>query len=242
MKKNYSSRSLIRQGMRYLCRALDKGVPCSKMRENLRRFVNRYEGLKRNERSLLYRELYDLYRSSKNYLGGDWQRKLGQCQSYDKIVKAARRVEREKKLRDKQLGIRAMLQDNETIFFLCTVHDHCADDHKMWQGLIYVDRFWRTKIEGELYYPVLSYIKNRRIRTVQWVMGEPVWMTTRPNCKHYFIPLKTEEVLHSSPKILNERHRYKTYSRDDYYELRRAVYTDLDEISPCSYFKKIKRG
>lgn len=226
--------------MKYLCRALTEGYTLKRIREGLRKLVNSYYGLNRNERYSLYIELYTLCRAAKNYPGGDWQRKIGQCGSYDKILKVARQVERKKKLRDKQLDIRRMLNDDQQIFFLCSVHDKPAEDHKKWQGQIFVDRFWRTKVNGEYYYPVLSYIKNRKIRTVQWVMGNPVWMTTRPNCKHYFIPLSIPEVLGSSPKALAERHRYKGYTRDDYYEFRSKVYSELDDMSPCKYFKKIK--
>ena len=240
MKRNYSSKSIIRQGLKYLCRALEAGYTRSKVRSDLRSLVNSYSGLNRNERFSLYIELDKLHRASKNYFGGDWHKKLGQCKSYDAVWKTARKVERNKKLRDKQRDIRRMLDDQNQIFFLCTVHDHCAPDHLEWQGKIYIDRFWRTKVSGEQYYAVLSYVKNRRIHTVQWVMKDPVWMTTRPNCKHYFIPLTVKEVLHSSPKSIAERHRYKMATKDDYYEYRAMVYDELDQISPCKEFKKIK--
>ena len=226
--------------MIYIVRALEGEYLSKKGKEGLRNLVNSYYGINRNERYQIYNELYVLYRASKNYPGGDWHKKVGQCGSYDQVMKVAKRIERKKKLREKQLEIRYYLQDHNQIFFLCTVHDHPAPDHKDWQGLVYVDRFWRTKVSGEQYYAVYSYIKNRGIRTVQWVMHEPVYMTTRPNCKHYFIPLDTQDVLRSSPKALAERHRYKMATRDDYYEYRALVYNEMDKISPCREFKKIK--
>lgn len=240
MKRNYSSKSIVRQGLKYLCRALEAEYSRRKIREDLRGLVNSYSGLNRNERYSLYIEMDKLHRAAKNYFDGDWHKKIGQCKSYDAMMRVARRVERQKKFRDKQKDIRRMLDDHNQIFFLCTVHDHPAPDHAEWQGKVYVDRFWRTKVSGEQYYAVLSYIRNRKVRTVQWVMGEPVWMTTRPNCKHSFIPLTVEEVLSSSPRVIAERHRYKMASRDDYYEYRAKVYSELDLISPCKEFKKIK--
>ena len=231
----------MRQGFTYLCRALQQGLTCGKARVGIRKLVNSYAGLNRNERYEIYIELYSLYRAARNYPKGDWQKKLSQRESYDRILRVARKEERSMKLRVKRYITRAMLDDPEQIFFLCSIHDKPAEDHKMWQGLIYIDRFWRQKVSGELYYAVLSYVKNRGIKTIQWVMHEPVWMTTRPNCKHYFIPLDTNDVLHSSPKAIAERHRYKNYTAEDYYNLRSEVYEILDNIAPCEYFKKKKR-
>ena len=239
MMKNYNAKSLVRQGLRYLCRALNNGYSYKKAREDLRKLVNSYSGLNKDERFLLYNELYKLYRVGKSYYNGAWQKKIGQCKSYDMIWRAARRVERSKKLRDKQAAIRSMLNDEDKVFFLCTVHDHPAEGHREWQGKIYVDRFWRTKVKGDKYYPVLSYIRNRKIHTVQWVMGDPVWMTTRPYCKHYFIPLSIDEVLSSSPKVIAERHRYKAADKDDYYDHRAKVYSELAELYGFEEFERI---
>ena len=230
----------MKHGMTYICRAIQDGKTLSRIREDIRRLVNSYYGLNRNERYDLYITLYHLCRAAKNYPGGDWQKKLSQRGSYDEILRAARRAERSMKLRDKRRATRSLLDNPDQIFFLCSIHDKAAEDHKPYQGLIYIDRFWRTKVSGELYYAVLSYVRNRGIRTVQWVMHEPVWMTTRPNCKHYFIPLKTEDVLHSSPKVIAERHRYKAYSTEDYYGLRSQVYGILEDIAPCKYFEKMR--
>lgn len=236
--KNYNYKSFVRRSMMYICRATQDGKSLTKIKEDLRKIVNSYVGLNRNERYDLYLTLLSTCRAVRNYPGGDWQKKLSHRDTYDTILKAARRNERSMKLRIKRGVTKALLSDPQQIFFLCSVHDKPADDHKMWQGLIYIDRFWRQKVSGDLYYAVLSYVKNRGIHTVQWVMHDPVWMTTRPNCKHYFIPLKTEEVLHSSPKALSERHRYKAYTVDDYFHLRSQVYAALDDIAPCSYFEK----
>lgn len=240
MKKNYNSKSLMKSGFSLLCRALDQGLSMNKFKVYLRNFVNSYYGLNRPERYDLYNELYVLYRAARN--NPDWHKKLALRSTYDQVLRVARRVERQKKTRDKQSTVRMYLQNPNQIFFLCSIHDHPAEDHKMWQGLIYVDRFWRQKVSGQMYYAVLSYIKNRKIQTIQWVMHDPVWMTTRPNCKHFFIPLDTATVLHTSPKALLERHRYKFYTVDDYYDLRSDVYGILNSITPCSEFeKKAKR-
>ena len=42
---------------------------------------------------------------------------------------------------------------------------------------------------------VNRYLEKRNIQTIQWVLDKPVYMTTRPNCRHFFIPLSCGEVL-----------------------------------------------
>lgn len=83
---------------------------------------------------------------------------------------------------------------NGLIFYQCSKHNNCAPDHSAFQGKIYVDRYWRS-ILGEKDATVLSYIRSNRIHTIQWVMGSPVWMTTRPYCKHRLIGVDTPTVL-----------------------------------------------
>lgn len=83
---------------------------------------------------------------------------------------------------------------NGIVFYQCSKHNNCAPDHKDYQGKIYVDRYWRS-ILGEEKTPVLHYIQSEHIHTIQWVMGNPVWMTTRPYCKHRLVGIDTDRVL-----------------------------------------------
>lgn len=83
---------------------------------------------------------------------------------------------------------------NGIIFYQCSKHNKCAPDHKAFQGKLYVDRYWRSILKEE---PptVLDYIRSNNIKTIQWVMGNPVWMTTRPYCKHRLVGVDTPTVL-----------------------------------------------
>ena len=80
------------------------------------------------------------------------------------------------------------------IFYLCSWHTGCAEGHKQYQGRIYVDRFWRS-ILGYEDESVLEYIRKNEVMTVQEVCSDPVYMITRPYCRHYFISLDTDTVL-----------------------------------------------
>ena len=105
------------------------------------------------------------------------------------------------------------------VFYLCSVHTGPAEDHKEWQGKIYVDRYWRSVMEGarctaDQIRGVAAYIKNHQILTVQEVVNHKPYLITRPYCRHFFIPLSTVEVLGSSlNKILKEHPEAHTKSK-----------------------------
>lgn len=92
------------------------------------------------------------------------------------------------------------------IFYLCSSHINPAKDHKDWEGKIYVHEDWEDRVSSDLHDAVAAYIRNHRIKTVQWVTGEPVYLVTRPNCKHYFTEISPKEVLTNSVKKLLKSH------------------------------------
>lgn len=100
-------------------------------------------------------------------------------------------------------------------FFLCSSHPNPAKGHADWEGKMYYDEAWESKgtYSDAEKASIRAYIRNRKIRTVQWVVGEPVYLVTRRNCKHYLINIPLDEVLHSSPKSLLKKH--KMYMKDE---------------------------
>lgn len=98
---------------------------------------------------------------------------------------------------------------NNVVFYLASSHNDCAEDHKDYQGKIYVDKRWRylPGIDKKL---IQKYIMNHNVKTIQWVMGNPVWFITRPNCRHYFVAIPTEQILNKSVKKLKKK--YKTHT------------------------------
>ena len=92
------------------------------------------------------------------------------------------------------------------IFYLASKHDDSASDHKDWQGKIYVDEKWKSLIvDKDLRKKVRDYINKHNIKTFQWITQKPVWFITRPNCRHYFKSLQTEDVLENSVSSLLEK-------------------------------------
>jgi len=99
-------------------------------------------------------------------------------------------------------------------FFLASAHPKPAKDHADYEGKMYVDEDWKLYVPDESTAKrIQSYISNHRIQTVQWVVGAPVYFTTRNNCKHTLSNIPLEVVLHSSTKTLLKRH--KMYMDDE---------------------------
>ena len=214
---NYNYKGFVKKVFSFITRCLDKNLPLQKISVLLRAMINSYSGLNRNQKYKLYVNTYQVIRGAKSSL--DWKKKLCLRTSYDSILKAARRVQRDTDLQAKRDSIRAMLKTDTYIFYVCSKHSNPAPDHADYQGRVYVDRYWREKVTAAQYYPVLSYIKNRGIMTVQEIMGEPVYLTTRPYCKHYFIPVATSTVLHQSEKKTVEQfgiHKTKKYTSSSF--------------------------
>ena len=97
------------------------------------------------------------------------------------------------------------------VFYLCSVHTGPAADHKGWQGKIYVDRFWKSVMEGarctaDQIRGVEAYIRNHNVLNLQEVVNHKPYLVTRPYCRHFFIPLSTAEVLGSSLNSILKKH------------------------------------
>ena len=90
------------------------------------------------------------------------------------------------------------------IFYLSSSHDDCAEDHKPYQGKIYIDANWKSIASRPD--KIQKYLNTHDVKTFQWVIGAPAWLITRPHCRHYFVALSTNEVLHTSIKKMKNRH------------------------------------
>lgn len=93
------------------------------------------------------------------------------------------------------------------IFYLASYHKDSANDHKNWQGKIYIDEKWESlDIDYGLRNAIKEYIRQHDIKTFQWVIFRPVWLVTRPNCRHYFKSLTIGEVLKTSATNLRKKY------------------------------------
>lgn len=132
------------------------------------------------------------------------------------LVAYVNSLERKTEVGDKVKKLGDMVKDARStdtpkVFYLCSYHDNPGKDHAEFQGKIYVDRFWKSTMEGarctdmELY-GVRSYIKNHDVKTLQSVVLRKPYLITRPYCRHFMIPLSTVEVLGSSLNKIKSMH------------------------------------
>ena len=141
--------------------------------------------------------------------------------------------------RDKNAYLSDLLSDG--IFYLCSSHKDCAADHLEWQGKIYVSEDWEARCMDYDREKIAAYIKNHDVKTIEWVLGAPVYMTTRPNCRHYFKNISVDEVLHRGVKrLLRDYDMVQSANyRGDAYYIYREYYErvrfleSLRDVCPC---------
>lgn len=136
-------------------------------------------------------------------------------ENLERIIKAENLILRNEDARARMSGLKEQVKENRekpepVIFYLCSHHANPAEDHEFWEAKIYVDRFWRITVQGiysdEQIKKIETYIKDNGIYTVQWVTGFPVYLLSRPYCRHYMIPVQTSEVLGNSLKDIRKNH------------------------------------
>lgn len=90
---------------------------------------------------------------------------------------------------------------NAKIFYLCSKHDDCAEDHEAYQGKIYYDHFWKRYVRSQYARDLVSKrIDHYAMQEYQKILSKPVWLITRPNCRHYFKQISLNDIL-SNPSL-----------------------------------------
>ena len=109
------------------------------------------------------------------------------------------------------------------IFWICSSHGDCAHDHADYQGKIYVDEHWQDYIDEKDYDRVKRFIVGNNIQLKQSVENDEPYLCTRPNCRHYFMPLSIDEVIDEPrEKLLKDRGMIKgSYDSEKYQNLQR---------------------
>lgn len=109
------------------------------------------------------------------------------------------------------------------IFYVCDSFADCAKDHADYQGKIYYNEQAKLTKEAE------DYIRANGIKSMQEVRdGEP-YLTTRPNCRHNFHAIPTDEVLGGMPasKIVEkEGFKFGNYKESNYKALQDQRYNE----------------
>ncbi len=100
------------------------------------------------------------------------------------------------------------------IFFLASEHSDCADDHRDYQGKIYVKRNWQTIIkQAELIPRIREFINSKQLMFFEDVIEKPIWFTKRPNCRHRLVPITIKQALGNITEL---KQTLKTKKPGDY--------------------------
>lgn len=91
-------------------------------------------------------------------------------------------------------------QENGVIFYITSFYGDCAPDHAEYQGKIYVDEKWESMAPKDRLDEIRDYINSNKLLTVQEVTQNPPFLTTRPNCRHYFQYIDIDSVLGAKTK------------------------------------------
>lgn len=100
------------------------------------------------------------------------------------------------------------------IFYMCDLYSDCAPDHRDYQGKLYYNE------EADIPDEVMEFIKSHNIQSMQEVRDGDPYLTTRPNCRHNFHAISTQEAIGKSEKeILEKEHLSKGKYKDSNYEV-----------------------
>jgi len=81
------------------------------------------------------------------------------------------------------------------VFYITSFYGDCAKDHADFQGKIYYDSNWKDNAPKDRIDEIENYIDSKGLKSVQEVMDAPAYLTTRPNCRHYFTAIDIDTVL-----------------------------------------------
>lgn len=139
----------------------------------------------------------------------------------------------EEELKDNNLEASVVKSVKAKIFYLCSTHEDSALDHKPYQGKMYVTSKWQRLIsDNSIKAQVDNYIRQNDVKTFEWVTGKPVYMITRPNCRHYFNTLTVEDVFSLSvDSLLDKYHmKHEVGTRDIRQTLKDKYVADIKSI------------
>lgn len=95
------------------------------------------------------------------------------------------------------------------IFYACDEFADCAPDHADYQGKIYYNA------EADIPEDVAAFIEEEGLQSMQEVMNGDPWLTTRPNCRHNFHAVPTDEAMSKSASKIVEDGGYKFGEYDE---------------------------
>jgi hypothetical protein len=109
--------------------------------------------------------------------------------------------------------------DTQNVFFIVNYFGDCADDHKHLQGKIYYDNRYKSfTIPKEVKEQITNIINQKKLMSMQTAIKKPYWLTTRPNCRHRFVPITIEQATGNTNALLEKMKLKKGTYKDIKYQ------------------------
>lgn len=108
------------------------------------------------------------------------------------------------------------------IFYMCDSFADCAPDHADYQGKVYYNE------DCDIPPEVQAYIDSNNIQSMQSVIyGEP-YLTSRPNCRHNFHAIPTDEVMTMPSEEILEKENlsHGEYKNSNYEAVQKQRYNE----------------
>lgn len=180
--------------------------------------------------------------------------KIGNEFYYHAIDKAINNIAKEYEIDEKNKMLEKDTKhflDAKKHFVLFSRHDDCAKDHFNYQGtLAYINNVEKTQSE-------LDYIKQHNLKSFEYLTGSPVWMITRPNCRHYYDAVSIDELQNTNvidlllkkdlvekgEKTIKHNTQEYWYSKENIehlikkYETRLELHKKMNKTFSCSALK-----
>ena len=134
-----------------------------------------------------------------------------------------------------KLGEKQSILSGKSIFYVCNWFDDCAKDHVPYQGKVYVLENWEDIADESDHDSIRAYIQNHKIMTVEEVVNNAPWLTTRRNCRHRLYPISIDEILTSSAKSILKRHDLRHKHENEY----NMVLTP-SKVAYIGYYERLK--
>jgi hypothetical protein len=125
--------------------------------------------------------------------GIDITYKRGRKMGYREYMEMAVRTGIQQEIGEQQIEI---AKQANIVFFVCDEFGDCADDHADYQGKIYYNADYQNlALTDDAKTLIAQAIKTKGFLSVQEVRDDAPYLTTRPNCRHRFIPISIDEAI-----------------------------------------------
>lgn len=243
-----------RRCVRIIAQGLVDHTPRRKIIQEIRTTVLGYSklcNLEEMEYRNLYSEMYKVYhRCSKKTWGKKTPEDIYTVLRKDLIYnrefsKIKNSIANDKEHQEKFDFIKEMLYESESPFYLSDSHKDCARGHLDYENRLYYDEDYEHgyDLDAATVAQVRKYIKKHHLMSVQKVIGEGIWLITRPNCRHRLIPVPLEGILSGKKYRVKDvllpksGKGYDEYQKDFYYSRKRML-ESLQEVVPNTVLEK----